>query len=181
MMCQTRTFFSFSFHLFSPLLLCSSPNFPTPSLLSLSIYLLSVSHSFSSSLCEFETNLDKHITTNQNQSVSFWKLWANLPSGFSGAAAQTRPDGYVTEAWHRSAIDISQVFFTACSVGCFVFMLLSLATHQGHDVRKQAGLDGDSLHAGLFLAVQMSWNLSSKVINVVSDCVIVLISQIECL
>ncbi len=104
-----------------PFLLCSSPNFPTPSLLSLSIYLLSVSHSFSSSLCEFETNLDKHITTNQNQSVSFWKLWANLPSGFSGAAAQTRPDGYVTEAWHRSAIDISQVFFYCvfCRVFCF--------------------------------------------------------------
>ncbi len=70
---------------------------------------------------EFETNLDKHITTNQNQSVSFWKIWPNLASGFSGAAAQTRPDGYVTEAWHRSAIDISQGFLLCvlCRVFCF--------------------------------------------------------------
>lgn len=64
---------------FSPLLLCSSPNFPTPSFLSLSIYLLfSLSLSLLSTHCvhrqEFEPKLDKHITTNQNQSVSFWKI-----------------------------------------------------------------------------------------------------------
>lgn len=181
MMCQTKNFFllflsSFLSPSSVPLPTFQLPHcFHSPSILCLS---LTPPRPLSVHRQEFETNPDKHFTTNQNQSFILENMTKSCQ--WFQQCCSTNTTGRLCN-WGMASISNRYFpgFFTVCSVWCFVFMLLSLAMHQGHDVRKQAGLDGDSLHAGLFLALQMSWNLGSKVITVVSDCVIVLIFKLN--
>lgn len=164
--------------IFSPLL-CSSPNFPTPSFLSLSIYLPSLFPSrppCSQTRAWTRTRRalyhkpkpERFISENMTKSSQWFQRCfnTNTTGGLYNWGMASISNGYFPGCF-------SFCYCVFCRMVCFPAVVSGHAS--GHDVRKQACPDSDSLCASLFLALQMSWNLSSKVITVVAECVIVLI------